>query len=138
MMKHYVLDACSLVALLQGETGAETVADIINQANRNEIVVSMNKLNLLEVYYDAYRMIGKEQANTMLAEIIKRPIIIIDSISDEVFREAGRLKASYKISLADSIALAQSVVLSASLVTSDHHEFDIIEEKENISFIWIR
>ena len=55
-----------------------------------------------------------------------------------IFMEAGRLKASYKISLADSIALAQAFVVDGELITADHHEFDVIEGKENITFQWIR
>ena len=39
---------------------------------------------------------------------------------------------------ADSIALAQTLILDGELLTSDHHEFDVIEEKEDISFCWIR
>jgi hypothetical protein len=42
-----------------------------------------------------------------------------------------------KISLADSIALSTAYLLKG-MVTSDHHEFDIIEQKEKISFCWIR
>ena len=45
---------------------------------------------------------------------------------------------SYNISLADSIALAQTVISDGVLITSDHHELDIIEKKENINFVWIR
>ena len=32
------------------------------------------------------------------------------------------------------VSLADSIVL----VTSDHHEFDIVEQREKISFYWIR
>ena len=56
----------------------------------------------------------------------------------EIFTEAGRLKASYKISLADSVALAQTIVSGGALLTADHHEFDAIEKHENIRFEWIR
>ncbi len=74
----------------------------------------------------------------MLMNIEKGPVSIIAEISDEIFKEAGRLKATYKISLADSVALAQAIYLDGELLTSDHHEFDVIEEKENIRFHWIR
>jgi predicted nucleic acid-binding protein len=59
-------------------------------------------------------------------------------LSDKVFTEAGRFKASYKISLADSIALAETSVSGGKLLTADHHEFDIIEKQEKIKFNWIR
>jgi predicted nucleic acid-binding protein len=90
------------------------------------------------VYYDVYRSRGSAQAENMIAELRKRPVLINDIITDDTFAEAGRLKASYKISLANSIALAQAVVTSGELLTADHHEFDIIEENESITFSWIR
>jgi len=39
---------------------------------------------------------------------------------------------------ADSILLAQSIVSEAIVISSDHHEFDIIDENEHIEFLWIR
>jgi PIN domain nuclease of toxin-antitoxin system len=134
----YVLDACALIALLESEKGADKVEDIyIKSVNRKAIVV-MNKVNLFEVYYGFYRERGKEYAvNTLSA--IQNSSIIISEFSYDIFAEAGRLKAKYKISLADSIALAQAVVTDGSLLTADHHEFDIIEQSdENIKFCWIR
>ena len=95
-------------------------------------------MNLLEVYYSSFREYGKEQANKLLSYISNSPIEIIPEISDPVFEEAGRFKASYQISLADSIALAEAFVQKAKLVTSDHHEFDIIESKEDFKFLWVR
>ena len=137
-MKYYVLDACALVALLQDEAGADKVAEVINAAHNGEATISMNKLNLLEVYYNAYRSLGREQANTMLVEFKKQSVIIHHEISDEVFLEAGRLKATYKVSLADSIALAEASVSGGELLTADHHEFDMVEKNEEIRFYWIR
>ena len=137
-MSHYVLDACALFALLQDEAGADKVAAVINAANAGKATVTMHKVNLLEVYYGAYRARGKEQANLMVENLSKQPIDINTEITSKIFEEAGRLKASYKISLADSIALAQAMVLDANFLTADHHEFDVIEGKEPIRFHWIR
>ncbi|MDR3277923.1 MAG: PIN domain-containing protein [Oscillospiraceae bacterium] len=138
MSARYVLDACALIALLQDETGAEHVAAVINAAYRGEAIITMNKLNLLEVYYDVYRSRGKEQADVMIVEFKKRPITIASEITDEIFAEAGRLKAFYKISLADSIALAETAVSEGELLTADHHELDMVEKSEKIKIQWIR
>lgn len=59
-------------------------------------------------------------------------------VKNNVFTEAGRLKATYSISLADSIVVAEAITKKARLMTSDHHEFDEIEEKETMNFYWIR
>jgi predicted nucleic acid-binding protein len=58
--------------------------------------------------------------------------------SDEIFLQAGRLKASYRVSLADSILIAQSIMSNAAILSSDHHELDKIEQSEQIKFHWIR
>jgi len=134
----YVLDACALLALLRDEPGADKVADAINAADKGRAKIIMHKANLLEVYYDLVRSLGKNGANEVLLEIKKRPIQINAEITDEIFTEAGRLKAAYKISFADSFALAQAKVSGGVLLTSDHHEFDVIEGKEDIEFAWVR
>lgn len=138
MSGFYVMDACALIAFLQDETGAEVVTDALRSASAGGASIHMNSINLLEVYYDIYRGIGKKKADEVLAMIKELPIMIQPELSGEVFMEAGRLKASYKISLADSIALAEALVSGGELLTADHHEFDAMEKRENIRFHWIR
>jgi predicted nucleic acid-binding protein len=81
---------------------------------------------------------SREHAEKFLEEIKRSPIAIDHEITDEIFAEAGRLKASYKVSLADSIVLAEASVLGGTVLTADHHEFDVIEKNEKIQFQWIR
>ena len=138
MKELFILDACALIALLRKEVGAEIVTDIFKKALENSCLIIMNKLNLLEVYYDTYRSESVEKADGMLGIVARLPIYIKSEISDEVLREAGRLKAEYKISIADSVAVAETSISGGALLTSDHHEFDIIEKSENINFHWIR
>jgi PIN domain nuclease of toxin-antitoxin system len=137
-MNRYVLDACALLALLRNEHGADKVAAAINAANNGEAEVVMHKVNLLEVFYDLYRSHGKDKAELVMSAIKKRPLTIYSEVTDDIFNEAGRLKASYKISLADSIALALAIVSDSELLTADHHEFDALADCEDIAFQWIR
>ena len=137
-MTTYVLDACAMLAVLSNEPGADVVEDIYERAESGDAVLAMNKINLLEVYYDLIRAYGKDRAVEVLTEIKNLPILVYHEITDEIFLEAGRLKASNKISLADSIALAQTIALGGKLVTCDHHEFDSIDGHEPIHFCWIR
>ena len=137
MGKVFVLDACALVALLKNETGANVVSAAYRQAENSEADIIMNRINLLEVYYGFYHDDGKEYADRIIDSIAKS-IVTISEFDKEIFLIAGRLKASYRISLADSIVLAQTILLNGELVTSDHHEFDPIEGHEPIRFYWIR
>jgi predicted nucleic acid-binding protein len=98
----------------------------------------MSSVNLLEVYYDIYRNVGRVKADETLFMIKNLPIFVQSSLSDKVFSEAGRFKVSYKVSLADSIALGEALVSGGDLLTADHHEFDVIEKHEELGFCWIR
>jgi len=134
----YVLDACALVAFVKKEIGFDIVRNILIEASEGKAEVYMNKLNLYEVYYGIHRMEGIAKADEVFNMVQRLPIAIIDGIADNVFREASRIKSSYKMSLADSIALGTASVMGAFLITSDHHEFDTVEAGEAIKFCWIR
>ena len=134
----FVFDSCAVIAFLDNEIGDDNVEGIIRRAITNDCVIYINKLNLLEIYYGVYRDDGKEKAEATLARILNLPLKVIDKLDDDVFKEAGRLKAKYKISLADSIALAEAKIREAQLVTCDHHEFDIIDKDGEVKFHWIR
>ena len=138
MKQVYVIDACALIAFLADEEGAGKVEGILKEAEKGKCKLFMNRINLLEVFYGVYREEGKEKAEEVLERILKLPIKIIKIIKSKVFKAAGRLKATYKISLADSIALAETFTKKALILTADHHEFDEIEGKEKINFSWIR
>ena len=71
-------------------------------------------------------------------EVIDLPIEIIIGLKDNVFKEAGRIKAKYKIPLGDSIAVAECIIGNGILVTSDHNDFEILEKSENVTINWFR
>jgi len=133
----FVLDACALLAVARNEKGADVVANAYHKASIGEAELFLNRVNLLEVYYDFYRYRGKDYADNFV-KTVKRSEVKICEFDEAIFGCAGRLKATYKISLADSIALAQAIILDGSLLTCDHHEFDVIEGKESLQFHWIR
>jgi len=133
----YVLDACALIAFIKGEQGADVVWDVLYKNVTGNAVVLIHEINLLEVYYGFYRERGKDYANRKLEQCIEF-FTTIQGLTTAVFTEAGRLKASYKISIADAIVLAQASISNGAVLTADHHEMDIVEQNENIVFKWIR
>ena len=137
MSDAYILDACALIALLKNENGADAVSDIYEKADKGEAVLLMNRVNLFEVYYGFYKEKGRDYAEKIMNGVMQS-VVSVCEFDREVFKEAGRLKASYKISLADSVALAQTAVSNGTLLTADHHEFDVVEKSEKIAFYWIR
>jgi len=137
-MRHYVLDACAVIAFINDEEGAEIIEKILVGAVKKENKVIINKINLLEIYYNFAREYDSETLKEAYYRIISLPMEINDLLNDDLFYEAARLKATYRISLADSIALAEASIRKAELLTSDHHEFDIVEANEKIRFRWFR
>ncbi|MDR1015653.1 MAG: hypothetical protein LBL86_11860 [Coriobacteriales bacterium] len=54
-MKKYVLDACAPIALFQKEQGPDIIEGLLVAAAGGSCSVSMNVVNLLEVYYGYLR-----------------------------------------------------------------------------------
>jgi PIN domain nuclease of toxin-antitoxin system len=138
MAERLLLDACAMIAYLNDEEGAEKVEELLWQSNQGSGNLFMHEVNLLEVYYGVYRDEGKELADETYEKIINLPIKILEGLRKGVLKEAGRFKAIYKISLADSIALAEAKVKRIPLVTCDHHEFDRLQDAKELDFLWIR
>ena len=138
-MNIFILDACALIAHFAKENGADNVKNILKNAIDDENTkVYMNKINLMEVYYDVIKSYNEREADKMLDVVKEMPIEIISELEDNVLKKAGQLKIKYKISLADSVALAETIIINGSLVTSDHHEFEPIEKRETIKINWFR
>ena len=133
----FVLDACALLAVVRDEEGADVVSEAYSEAADGNAQIIINRINLLEVYYDFYRHKGKEYADDFICKIENSEVKVCE-FDKALFSIAGRLKASYRISLADSIALAQTIESQGELLTCDHHEFDQMVGKEPVKFHWIR
>ena len=138
MRTTYVLDACALFAFLNEELGSDIIERLLRQAEHAECALYINQLNVLEIYYGVFRDVSQTKAADVLTTIRALPLTIVKGLSDSVFAEAGRIKATYKVSLADSIALAEAKTRDVPLVTSDHHEFDALEAENELHFLWIR
>jgi PIN domain nuclease of toxin-antitoxin system len=135
---NYILDACALLAFLNDEEGADEIEDFLEQSATGNVSVSMSIVNLLEVYYGELRDKGSDIAQIVLDMVQHYSIKIVDTISEQVFQEAARLKAAYRISLADCIGIATALELSGQFVTSDHHELEALGKNEPIPILWFR
>jgi PIN domain nuclease of toxin-antitoxin system len=136
MSNRYLLDACALIAIFKMDAGYEKVYSILKKSSNGEADVYMNKLNLFEVHYGFTKSDGIQYADNLVEKAKEFCIKVIDNISDEVMREASRLKTKHSMSLGDAILVGQASVLKASIVTADHGDFDKVEANENISFTW--
>ena len=137
MKRIFVLDACAVIALVKKERGADIVAGLYQRAASGSVQLCINRVNLLEVYYGFYYDKGRDYASNIIQHV-ESSSVFVSEFDRDVFLEAGRLKASYRLSLADSILVAQAIVTNGAIITADHHELDAIESSESLDFIWIR
>ena len=134
----YILDACALIAFLNDELGAEKMEFLLECADLGEVTILMFVINLYEVYYDYLRSGGISTASTFLEEVENLPITVVRECSDELLAQAGFFKVNEKVSLADSFALGLAKLRNGKLVSTDHHEFDLIDQKRLVEFYWLR
>jgi predicted nucleic acid-binding protein len=134
---NYIFDACALLSYLHDEPGSDVVDDLLKKAADGKTAIYMHIINLIEAHYVNIRGLGADKAAIILEKILAAPIQIVSVVSDMIFKEACRLKASYKCSLADAVGLATAFELSGQFVTSDHHELETVAENEQLSFLWL-
>jgi PIN domain nuclease of toxin-antitoxin system len=133
-MNKFVLDACAVLALLKKEQGADIVKNVVE----NDRETFLHSVTFLEVYYNLAKEFGINNADLFFELILQTGIKIIYEITENTIKNAGYFKSKYKISLGNSFVLATAKLYNAKIVSSDHHEFDIIEDSEKIDFLWIK
>jgi predicted nucleic acid-binding protein len=134
-MTGYVIDACALIALLNGEPER----DILERVFTSDLPLRMAAANVLEVAYDAVRRQNNVDAGQEILNLLELlGVEIVWTMTPPVLLRAAQIKARGRLSLADSIALALSLEHDARLVTADHHEFDEFARAGLGDYEWIR
>jgi PIN domain nuclease of toxin-antitoxin system len=133
-MNKFVLDACAVLALIKEEQGMEIVKKVIE----SEEAILLHSVTFLEIYYNIIKELGLECASLYYEQMLQTDIKIIYQITESTIKNAGYYKSKYKISLGDAFVLATAKEHNAKIISSDHHEFDIIEKLEQVHFLWIR
>jgi len=127
----YILDACAIIAFLRGEEGA----DILSSLLLNEVCMSPG-VNLCEVYYYdcLFRGDSEPTARELISDLRSLGLIFRKDMDDQFWQmvasyKAKARKASLHVPLADCFVLSLAERENAAIVTSDHHEFDLIIQK---------
>lgn len=134
-MTTYIVDACALIAFLRKEKGSERFVNLI-KSDTNQFF--MHAVNLGEVYYDTVRFADIRVADELLQDIGDLPIHIVWSIDIPFIRLVGTYKTSFQISYADAFVLSLAERERGVALTTDHHEFDPVEDEGIIQFYWLR
>jgi ribonuclease VapC len=119
----FVLDTSALFTLIEDEDGADRVEEVLRQ---HEIIIPW--VAILEVMYISRREYGDEVANRRYAMLKKLNARIIWEADEPTLLVAARLKATGRLSLADSIIAATAIQHRATLLHKDP-EYDTLAGK---------
>ena len=93
----------------------------------------MSIINWGEIYYNTFRVQGKEIAEKVLVQLARYPIELIE-VDRVLTYEAAKLKGKYNIAYADCFAAALSLRLRAKVVTGDR-EFRRLGSEVDIEWV---
>jgi predicted nucleic acid-binding protein len=129
-IRNYLFDSSAFLTLFEDEDGAETVQRLLERAKKGEIIVFTSFVSFTEIFYITLREKGEEAAKKRI-KIMNRLVITRVESSQELGLIAGRLKATHKISFADTWIAATAVFYDAILVHKDP-EFEQLKDKVKV------
>jgi predicted nucleic acid-binding protein len=95
-------------------------------------------INIAEVFYITERTVGKTTAQKTIANLISDGIVIREDMDAPFWEIAASLKSQGGISLPDCFCIALAQRIRGIVVTSDHAEFDPIDQQGIIPIHFIR
>jgi len=122
----FVLDTSALLALRGDEAGADEVEKILRRAEKGECEVYLSFMTLMELCYRLWQDKGEQSAKEILAETRALPIQEIKEENDLLIK-ASRVKATFRLSVADSWIIATAWQKKAKLVHKDP-EFEQVRQ----------
>jgi len=132
-MNRYILDSFAMLAFFEDEPGSDKVEDILRNLIRKKSKGYISIINWGEIYYNIYRVQGEAEAESVITQVGRYPIELIDA-DQALTLEAAKLKGKYKIAYADCFAAALANRLSAKVVTGDK-DFKRLEKEIEIEWI---
>ena len=110
----FVLDTSALLAMIEAEEGGKRVYDVLSRETTYIPFVS-----LLELRYITLREKGQAEADQRYVLLKNTKAEILWELNEPILLTAARLKASYRISLGDSIVAAFAAQTNAVLLHKD-------------------
>jgi predicted nucleic acid-binding protein len=97
---------------------ADSVRATLQEADEENLQLSMSWINVGEVYYMLARKHDSKTAEIFLTRLPSLPIRLVLPEEEEIVA-AAKLKSTYRISYADAFAAALAVKENAALITGD-------------------
>ncbi|MCP4168095.1 MAG: type II toxin-antitoxin system VapC family toxin [Chloroflexi bacterium] len=129
-MKRFLLDTSALLTLRDDEAGAEGVANLLYQAERDQTTCYVCFVTLMELLYRVWRDEGAAAGRLAYEQCKALPISWIHE-DPPLLEKAAELKATHPVSLADAWIADASILQDATLVHKDP-EFEVIKCRQQI------
>ena len=120
---NHILDTSAIIAYLSGEKGAKKTADLKDKS-------AIPFMALSELYYLIWNKRGKAEADNIYG-LVKSWHLSCLMPDERTIITAGRLKAVYKLGIADSYIAAFAVDTDSILITKDP-DYNILKEEIKI------
>lgn len=105
MAERFILDTSAILAFLGGERGAAEVERLLRAALAGLLRVLACSITLMEIFCAAIRERGEDEAARLVALVKAWPLEWV-SPDEKILLQAGRLKASNRLSAADALIAA--------------------------------
>ncbi len=125
MVDSFVLDTSAILTFTDQEDGAEEVERIVTEARAGRCRLEACSISLMELYYITLRESGEDEAANLVALIKSWPLNWVYP-DEKILLQAGKLKASFRLSVADALIAAVAKLHGAKLVHKDP-EFEAME-----------
>ena len=119
----YVFDTEAILKFYLGEDGASKVVELLERIQDKKEMGYICIINLTEFYYILYRK-SPVIANQKVENLLSFGLVPCEIKNDDLWREAGKLKATHNIPLADAFAAATANHLKATLVAGKDADFE--------------
>lgn len=123
----YVLDTSALLTLIEDETGADVVQDVLESTGSSNVQIFVSFMSFMEVFYITVQEREIEEAQTRMRLMESLPITRVESTASLTIT-AARLKAKHHISVADAWIAALALERNATLIHKDP-EFEQMENE---------
>ncbi len=120
---NYVFDTEVILKFYLEEEGARKVLELLERVQDKKVKGYINIINLTEFYYILYRK-SPEIAKQKVENLLLFGLIPYEIKNNDLWREAGKLKALHNIPLADAFAAATANHLKATLVAGKDADFE--------------
>ena len=118
MAERYTLDTSALIAYLADEPGADQVERLLAGAGRQRVALFASFMTFMEATYRVWQARGERAGKLAYLRLRSLPLVRID-VSEGLILRAARVKASYRLSVADAWIAATALLTDSSLVHKD-------------------